>query len=341
MPKILVWYQLFLKSYLKKKSAWIQIIAMILLAGLLAAVRIPDGNNMQAGIYMSESTKAEQVLWLLSEEGSTFQFVLYPGEEELQRDVESGALECGFVIAQDFDKKMEKGDVEDIVRYICTPMTSKGEVMKESFYAAFFQIYSDTLLENNEELFFGDQDDRRRDKWLETNHEFRQGSKIFQVEYHEVDNTVPKQDERGTYPLQGVVGLMILLILFLSHGRRFEPNGMAVEKALFGKDRFFYSVCGMLAAGTVPALVGTILVICSGNSRGILQEISFMILLLLWAAVWTWLIGKLQRSLEGQISLVLIILVINILICPIFFDLSEYIPAMQYVKYISPLGLYL
>ena len=341
MPKILVWYQLFLKSNFKKKSAWIQIIAMILLAGLLAVVRIPDGNNMQAGVYTSESTKAEEVLGLLLEESTTFRFILYSSEEELERDVESGKLECGFVIAQDFDKKMEKGDVEDIVRYICTPMTSKGEVMKESFYAAFFQIYSDTLLENNEELFFGDQNDRRLDKWLETNHEFRQSSKIFQVEYHEVDNTVPQQTERRTYPMQGVVGLMILLILFLSHGRRFEPNGMAVEKALFGKDRFFYSVCGMLAAGTVPALVGSVLVMCSGSSRGALQEIFLMLLFLIWATVWTWLIGKLQHSLEGQISLVLIILVINVLICPIFFDLAEYIPAIQYVKYISPLGLYL
>lgn len=341
MPKILVWYQLFLKSNFKKKSAWIQIIAMILLAGLLAVVRIPDGNNMQAGVYTSESAKAEEVLELLRKEGSAFQFVVYSGEEELERDVESGKLECGFIIARDFDKKMEKGDVENIVRYICTPMTSKGEVMKESFYAAFFQIYSNTLLENNEELIFGDQNDRRLDKWLETNHEFRQSSKIFQVEYREVDNAVSPQAVRKTYPMQGVIGLMILLILFLSHGRRFEPNGMAVEKALFGKERFFYSVCGMLAAGTVPALIGTVLVMCSGSSRGALREIFFMFLFLIWAAIWTWLIGKLQRSLEGQISLVLLILIINILICPIFFDLSEYIPAMQYVKYISPLGLYL
>lgn len=340
MPKILVWYVLFFKSYLKRKSAWIQIIAMILMTSLMLAVHIPDGNNMYGGIYISESNVAEQVVEHLTE-NSTFQFIVYDNREELQKDVESGKLECGFVIAQDFDQKIKKGDLEDCVLYICTPMTSKGEVMKESFYEAFFQIYSDTILENNEKLFFGNENDRRLDKWISTNHEYREGSKLFRVEYHEVYSAVSLQAERKIYPVQGVVGLMILLILFLSHGRRFEPNGMAVEKALFGKERFFYSVCGMLAAGTIPALTGIILVLYSGGSRGTLREIFFMILFLIWAAVWTWLIGKLQHSLEGQISLVLIILVINVLICPIFFDLAEYIPAMQYVKYISPLGLYL
>lgn len=341
MSKVLVWYQLFLKVYLKKRSTWIQLAGMLLLVIFILSIHIPDGKNMSAGFCTSGNAMAEQVLEQLVEEDSAFEFIPYDTVEELREDVKSQRLECGFVTEQDFESNVMKGDMNDCVRYICTPMTSKGEVMKETFYAAFFQIYSDELLKSKEEMFFGNKDPQRQDNWMQINHELRQSSEIFQVEYCEVESTVEKQEEHITYPVQGVVGLMILLILFLSYGRRFEPGKMAVEKAMMRGERFLYSCAGMLAAGTIPALAGVILVISNPGNRGVCKEVAAMLVYLLWAAVWVWLVGRLQRSIEGQISFLLSILVMNVLLCPIFFDLSECVPAIQYIKYISPLGLYL
>lgn len=341
MSKVLVWYQLFLKVYLKKRSTWIQLAGMILLVVFILSIRIPDGKNMSAGFCTSGSAMADQVLERLWEEDSAFEFILYDTAEELREDVKSGRLECGFVTESDFESSIVKGDMNDCVRYICTPMTSKGEVMKETFYAAFFQIYSDELLKSKEELFFGNKDPQRQADWMQINHELRESSKIFQVEYCEVDSAVEKREEHITYPVQGSVGLMILLILFLSYGRRFEPGKMAVEKAMMQNERFWYSCAGMLAAGTIPALAGVILAISNPGSRGVWKEMAAMLVFVLWAVVWVWLVGRLQRSIEGQLSWLFGILVMNVLLCPIFLDLSEYVPAIQYIKYISPLGLYL
>lgn len=296
---------------------------------------------MTVGFCASDSAVAAQMLLQLQERDSAYLFLSYDTVEELEEAVRAGSLECGFWAEADFDDCVAQGDLRECVHYICTPMTTKGEVAKETVYAAFFELYSDEILITNEELFFGNKSLEREADWIQRNHERSQSSGLFCVEYLEVESAVSTQEAGTVYPVQGTVGLMLLFILFLSHGRRFEPGGLAVEKALMAGERFWYSCTGMLASGTIPALTGLVLVAGSRGSRGVWQEIAAMLLFLLEAVIWIWLIGKLQHSMEGQIAFILCILVLNILICPIFFDLSDYVPAIQYIRYISPLGLYL
>lgn len=60
MSKVLVWYQLFLKVYLKKRSTWIQLAGMLLLVIFILSIHIPDGKNMSAGFCTSGNAMLAQ-----------------------------------------------------------------------------------------------------------------------------------------------------------------------------------------------------------------------------------------------------------------------------------------
>lgn len=341
MQKILIWYQLFLKRYAKKRSTWIQLAVLFLLAGSMFAIHLPDGTNMTAGLCTSESTTGGLILEQLKNSQSAFSFVEYESAEQLETAVKNGTVECGFWVEPDLDERMSAGDLDGSIHYLCTPMSLKGEVMKETFYAALFKIYSDELLKSKEETFFGEKSRAREQEWLEQNHKRQEDGNVFQVQYLTVESENQKQTDTNVYPVQGTIAILMLLTLFLSRGRRLEPGGMAVEKALPKMERIRYECTDILASGTYSMIVGLLLVIVSPRSRGVWQEMTAMLVFAVFAVIWVWLLGKTIHHVEGLISAAFCILVINVLICPVYFDLSNYIPAVKYIKYISPVGLYL
>lgn len=341
MQKILIWYQLFLKRYAKKRSTWIQLAVLALLAGSMFAIHLPDGTNMTAGLCTSGSLAGGQILAQLKNSQSAFSFVEYESEEQLETAVKNGTVECGFWVEPDLEERMSDGKLDGSIHYICTPMTSKGEVMKETFYAAFFKVYSDELLKSKEEPFFGEKSKTCEQEWLEQNHKRQEDGSVFQVQYLTVESENQKHTDTNVYPVQGTIAILVLLTLFLGRGRRLEAGGMAVENALPKTERIRYECTDILASGTYSMIAGLLLVIVSPRSHGVWQEITAMLVFAVFAVIWVWLLGKTVHHVEGLISGAFCILVINVLICPVYFDLSNYIPAVKYIKYISSVGLYL
>lgn len=98
---------------------------------------------------------------------------------------------------------------------------------------------------------------------------------------------------------------------------------------------------GLLAAGTVPAVAGLVLLLCSRESRGLLREISAMLLLLAACIVWIWIVGKWIQNLTSFTSHMFLLVLINLVFCPVLVDIAAYIPALKFVRYFFPVGIYL
>ena len=52
-----------------------------------------------------------------------------------------------FLFSNNFEKKFEHEKLKNSVSYLCTPLTTKGEVARETFYAALFEVYGAQMLE--------------------------------------------------------------------------------------------------------------------------------------------------------------------------------------------------
>ena len=363
MEKYVIWYRLWLKAYWKKPSHWLQVLGMAALLFVVFGISLPDGRNVTVGICYGADAYAERIARELEERDGVFSFRIYDKEEELYRDVTAGKAECGFLFLEGFDGKMESGDLEESITYICTPMTVKGEVARETLYAALLGIRSEGILKRGEAEIYGDVMPERTKRLLEQNRFFLEGNRIFRVETEELEpaqageTTEPSGTgeaagaaERGVwesggqvYPMQGVFGIFLFLIMFLAYGRKFEAGGYAVEKALAGMQRHIYGYTGCLAAGTLPAAVGilTLFVLDGGKVMGLVWETVFLFPFLAVSAAWITVVCGFLRDGSAFLSGAVVVTVAQLLVCPVFVDAGTYLPALKYVGCLFPVGIYL
>ena len=120
------------------------------------------------------------------------------------------------------------------------------------------------------------------------------------------------EKEKQVFPLHGLVALFLFLIIYVEYGRRFDAGSGKPYLALPAPLGEGFQMMGLLAAGTVPAVAGLVLLLCSGESRGLLREISAMILLLAACIVWIWIVGKWIQNLTSFTSHMFLLVLINL-----------------------------
>lgn len=341
-PQILTWYQLQLKAWLKRGTSLLLLAAMLLVVWLAGQISIPQSDNVTVGVVSTEGAHGKEVLEYLKERDSIFSFVEYDSRETLLEDLVAGKLECGFYFSQNFEKKFEHEKLKNSVSYVCTPLTTKGEVARETFYAALFEVYGRQMLSARAEQLFGENASAAESTLLENNEKYLAGSEVFQVN---VEQTKAVETVRNTaqkvFPIHGLVAVFLFFIMFVEYGRRFDAGEGKPYLALPAPMGGGFQIMGLLAAGTVPAVLGTVMVCSSGESRGVLIEVTAMCLLLVICALWIAFAGKWIRSMTGFTSQMFLLLLINLVFCPVFVDISAYIPAFEIVRCFFPTGLYL
>lgn len=342
MEKYITWYRFLLKAWAKKKSSWIQLVGMILVILLIIGVQLPDTNNTVIGICNQDGKFAEDVIKKLESSESVFQFKRYEEPEQLREAVVQGKLESGFIFEAGMEEKLEKSRKKELITCISTPLTTKAAVAQETVFAAFLERYSEEILLEQEGQVFGKTSSEISEMLLEKNQEYLNGDKIFRMDFEEVESNGKTEEQKSeTFPVRGMVALLIFIIILMEHGKKFEQKDCSVEKALTTREKMCFEFIRYLTSATIPALAGIFLLVYAEGSAGILKEVVGMLLLVLASALWMLLIGKLFRNSITYASWIMTLVVANLLLCPVFFDLSEYLPAIRYVNCIFPVGMYL
>ena len=311
------WYILQLKAEMKRKTWWIIPAAMIAVALLVSQMRIPNGENVSVGLCLAEDPMAEAIAAGLSQRESVFEFIVFEKESELRKALETAEIDSGFLFSEEFEEKVKKGCSKELITFLRTPFSAKGTVAKETLYAVF-----PFLLERNAE-------------YLKSEEFFR-----TEVEAIPVQETSDKEELTDIYPIQGIMGIFLFVLLWMTFGRRFEGNGRGICLALDRKRQKRFEYLGYLAAVTIPSVTGIGVVMAVGESRGVVIELFRMFLLVFIGALWVSIVGGWFRSSMALSAWVLAFVVIQLVLCPVLINISAYLPAVDYIKYLFPLGWY-
>ena len=339
MAQYKIWYALQLKAWLKRKTSWLQVLGMILLVLLTAHIHLPDADNTRVGVCGAEDEYADSVLESLRSGDSIFEFVEYPEEEDMRRDMVSGRIECGFLFPEDFQERIWEDRLKNSVTYICTPFSAKGLVAQETFYAAFFEGYSKKILIGSEEEMYGRSSEKLTEALLEKRDDYLYDREMCCMDIIE---TAQPRGEAGASgevrPVQGMTGLFLFAILWMAQGRKFDGNGNGALSALDWRRRRRFRYLGCLAEATVPAAAGILLILSAPGHRGIGAEISSMVLFVMVCSFWVPTVGSLFHNSTSFAGWTLTILLVQMAVCPAFVDLAEYVPALKVIRWGFPLG---
>lgn len=339
MEKRLIWYGLLLKADGKKKITWLVILALVVLVLIFHGIRIPDAENMVVGIGGVGDDCAAEVVDTLRSMDSVFEFEIYSDTDQLYEDVTSGTVECGFIFCAGFEEKILDGKPEGTVTCLSTPYASKAEVAKETFFSAFFRVYSDEILTDVSAEIFAEEDEERPEELLTKSHAYAEGSSVFDIEEVFVETMAAEEEgaQESTLPEQGIVGLVVLLVTFLAAGRFYEGRSRGLRHFLNRRDRAEFLFLSELAAATPVLIAGLILIMVLQVQRSLPGEILRFVLMGLLAAGWSLVIVSLLRSETAVVSCVAILVLAHLALFPIFWDVSQYVPAVEYIRYCSPM----
>ena len=348
MQEKIIWFWMQLKTCLISPGFYLQHICMVAVVLLAGSISIPDGKNVNAGIYAPAGGYAPEIIENIQASESVFTFHIYDSREKLDSDVAAGRIECGFVFDEYFDEKFESGNIRKAIEYLCSPNTTKGAVIQESVYAAFLRSYSRIILKLADEQVFDNSDEARLQEMLEQNDEYIDSSYLFDTNLIKVDcaeydagddeSEVTAHDDS----VKGIAGLMIFLIMYMYAGKNLTRRGN-IKAALKRSDAVWFDFLGITASGIISVFI-MLVIMCfvSRHSTGIwgvavlsAKPVGFI----LYSALWITCVTRLMKNRMSYYAGIIVIMVFFLMLCPVFVDLSQYLPAIRYIRILVPLSL--
>lgn len=337
MGQYMVWFTLQFKAWARRKSSWMQVLGMLLLLFMISRIRLPGVETTRIGVCAAPDAFSQRILECLKARESIFEFAEYHNQEEMRQDIVAGRMECGFIFFE--------GDVgqKNSVSYICTPFSAKGLAAQETFYAAFFEVYSEQILIGSEEEIFGTQSGEITRELLERKYAYQQENEMFRMEVAEIEQETAQEAFTGrasgsVRPVQGAAGLFLFAVLWMAQGRKFSHHGRGAAAALERKQKWKFAYLGCLAEAAVPAAVGTVFIVLNPGHRTVLAELGSMLLFVLVTSIWVLAVGSFFKNSVTFAAWTLAILLVQLAVCPVFIDLSSFIPAAGIVRRAFPLG---
>lgn len=160
--------------------------------------------------------------------------------------------------------------------------------------------------------------------------------------------------------IRGVISCMIFLTVYLSGASCKEEKNQHFLSILEKGRRRSYECAGMLAAATPMMLVGTGLscltilqsemldaasgagvVTATGIGMVIVTEILQMLLLIVVSILFTACTMCIWKKDMGMLSALPVLILLQIIICPVIFDMAVYVPVVKYIRYLCPIAYYL
>lgn len=304
--------------------------------GCVAAIQFPSAQNRLIG-YCYEHPETKE--WLsdeLERLDCFLEFRLYTDQEQLHQDIRSGLVDSGFILPGDIH-----GDAK--VQCVYTPMSTKAALAKLTIFCACYRIRSESVILAADEVVYGDSNEQRQLLLLQKNKEIASGDRVFDVEMKEVPTDRLPNDKKSTkrLPVQGIAGIFVMLNMLLANGFIYDQKSNRMMHALSSLQRKRMCMIHSLAAAFLPVLVVIVMIQALGCSRGFVTELLAMLSLILWTQIWMRFGERLHRDAEYYYVDVVLFLLMQLVMCSVFFDVAEYLNVLRVIRLFSPLGIYL
>lgn len=357
MEKRIYWGLALCKLQLCKPVLWVQMVILILLLWLVGFVSVPRPDNLEVLLCNEDGAFAQNLIERLKHSTGAFQFREVESREALFEELESGNAECGFICNQGLEAGLKQEKTNGLVTFVSVSGGQKGAGAGETVYQELFSMYSDLLLEHRAAELFEPPDLKEGLEYLrERNAYYKNSGRVFQVIYETVEQTGNRGEQsadetselkdqtgrgKGTDPVRGIAAMVILLQMLLICGEEKAPKGACFEACLPIGARSEFRLQKYLIGAAPLAIVSLCAYVLLKINQPMILEALRMIGFLLFSAVWVLLVGGRIKSRASYYGWLCPLIGLNLLLPPVFFQLSAYVPAVRWLNYLLPVGVYL
>ena len=341
MNKTGLWFYLSLKRQTKRLFFLILLAALPMGLWCFREAEQPEKDSIAIALYTGESEwnrlTAEE---LLTGEHS-FEFYMSSSEQELREDVAARRAECGYIFPEDLRKKMETGRYKRSITLVTAPSTAVGKLSSEVVFAGLFSVWGRSLLETYSregEPFQGEQKVWQRleplyDAYLENGSTF-----AFQYETEGGDK-IGKPSMKQTFPARGITAVFVFVLSLTAAVTVCEDEKRGLFSSLAGIRRETAVLACLAAPVFLACISGLAGLIFSGEAdkSSWLLEWGRLLLYGGMCTVFSWGVCRIVKNPLTIACLIPFFAVGSLVFCPVFIDLSLFLPGASFAaKFFLP-----
>ena len=309
-----------------------------------------EGNAEEsgAGVFSEELRKR-----LEAREGS-LKFVFYDSEEAVQQEVAAARAECGYCIPADLLQCIGRGKYTEIIKSYESPQSSLQTICEEVLFSEIFSLYEEaTFGEQAAELVAGELEKngqngearetltKRAEELLE---KYKNNGSTFRFAYETYSEEATEESENtqgsgGILPVRGILALAIYICGLCGTLDALEDEKKGRTVRLKGKRIF------QLLTIYMPVFIMSVLTWFSLSIIGEMGEIAeellrllfYQFLMMVYCLVLKFICKKEERLAAAMPMLILC----SVIVCPVFIDLSQFVPIFDVLKKAFPISYYL
>lgn len=308
-----------------------------------------DDGTIEIALFIDGDPWNEQVGKVLTEAEGAFRFYLCDTREELEDDVAAGRAECGYSFPAGLRERLNERDYKRAIRVTVSPATVIADLASETVFAGLFEVYGRELLKDyveNGEVFSEAQTDEAAGADFDSGvHEvwatvemlydrYLEDGSTFAFEYETIgsDASEPPQMQ-AVFPVRGIGAVFLFVMALAAAVMSAQDEERGLYRAVSGGRKWGYQLVSIGAQVGICCLVFGICMIAAGEWRETVPEI---MRLLIYGTATVLVSGGLLRLLKKPVVLAGLIpffILGSLVVCPVFVDLSIYVPIVKVMRW--------
>lgn len=343
----MIWLWLSVKRQLKRPLFVVFLLAVPAVMVFLSRLEQADSGRIAVAVYAEDETLAPEVIGLLESAEGVFEFYTAPSAEAVKEDVAARRAECGYIFGEDLKGKLDSGNYRRCITVISAPSTVLAELSMEVVYARLIEVYGRELLktysEEGEGLSFLPEEER----WeaLEPLYEkYASNGSTFSFEYVTAEEAFGEDAPGGAadraenagglagFPVRGAGAVCMFIMGLFSAAWLVKDEESGLFAAVSGNRRSF---CRAVSAGAPVFLLGLSVlaaVFFSGGGENLLKEAALMAAYAVLVAAFSMALERLLGRAEILLGLLPFLAIASLVVCPVFADLSYFVPAFRLLR---------
>lgn len=344
MDKIILWFFLSCKRQLKKP--FFLILLLILPAGGWMFHRAEEESPVKIAIalFTDGDEWNEGVAKTLEKGEYSFEFYRCETLKELEIDVVTGQAECGYYFPEDFRKLLREGKYKRSIRLYVSPSTVADKLSSEVVFSGMFKVFGRELLKEYTQT--GEPFEAVRAEkgagldmeavWAELEplyNEYLENGSTFAFEYETAGKGLMKKDSvTAVFPVRGIGAVFIFVMGLAAAVTVGEDEARGLFTSLTAGRKKAYMAAQLAAPILLSCLSVSLCLQLSGSFRGAEREWAALLLYGLMTLAFS---GALLVALKSPLviaGLIPFFILGSLIVCPVFADLSSFVPELEALR---------
>lgn len=343
MKRLLLYHFLLIKRAFKKLSFLLLLILIPILSILYKNNVIKNSSpNITAGVFLeNDSAYANTIIDRITNQFGSVRFEKCSDVETLKKRVVMGKYECGYVFCADFDERLARSDLQDLITVYTSPATMTVALSNEYVYSEIFREYVFNRLVDyvkKDVVFAGKDMSHIEDELKPVYDGYIASDATFSFEFLDSETAVTDNSQLYTsFSLSSVNGLLSMFVMFAGFMgvlNLYKDDKKGIFFAFSGNLRTMAKMGEIFTMTFISSIVSLLTLYVCDISEGLVWEVARLLMYTLIACVYLYIIYLVTPNQFIFATMIPLLTLGSAVFCPVFADLSEVIPFIRYFSWI-------